>query len=127
MTTTYEYTNVLTIVECAQCHMDFGVQRHFERDRRNDHGSFYCPSGHSNYFPHESEAEKLKRRAAWYAQQLASREEDLRAAKVAHAATKGQLTKTRKRAEKGVCLHCNRSFANVQRHVEHMHPEKVPA
>jgi len=38
------------------------------------------------------------------------------------SATKGQLTKARKRADRGVCQHCHRSFVDVARHVATKHP-----
>lgn len=41
----------------------------------------------------------------------------------AHAATKGQLTKTKKRIANGVCPCCNRSFANLERHMAGQHPD----
>lgn len=55
--------------------------------------------------------------------QLANREEDLRAAKAAHAVTKGKLTKTRNRIAKGVCPCCNRSFVNLGKHMAGQHPD----
>lgn len=41
------------------------------------------------------------------------------------ATQKGQLTKLRNRIANGVCPWCQRSFANVARHVEHQHPDQV--
>lgn len=43
--------------------------------------------------------------------------------RLSHSATRGQLTKARKRADAGVCQHCHRTFANVARHVAGHHPE----
>ena len=44
----------------------------------------------------------------------------------AHSATKGQLTRARKRAANGVCPCCHRSFENVARHVAKQHPDFKP-
>lgn len=43
MTITQTYTATLDIVECPNCHMNFGITPEFEAARRNDHTSFYCP------------------------------------------------------------------------------------
>ena len=40
--------------------MYFGITLRFEKDRTNDHGDFYCPSGHVNVYYDKSEAERLK-------------------------------------------------------------------
>ena len=37
--------------------------------------------------------------------------------------TKGHLTRSRKRACRGLCPFCKRHFVNVQRHVETKHPD----
>lgn len=49
--------------------------------------------------------------------------DQLEAERRAHAATKGQLTKTRKRVAGGVCPCCNRSFVNLGRHMAGQHPD----
>ena len=119
-----DQTIALYIMDCASCGCVFAINTDYEARRRRDGRNFYCPNGHVNAWT-EDEADRQAKRAALLAQQLASRDEDLRAARVAHAATKGQLTKVRKRAERGVCLHCQRSFVNVARHVADCHPEQV--
>jgi hypothetical protein len=39
-----------------------------------------------------------------------------------HAATKGHLTRTKKRAASGVCPCCRRSFKQLRRHMQNKHP-----
>lgn len=131
-TYTLNVHQTLFVLDCCQCGMTFGMSTDFERRRREDHDWWYCPKGHQQHFAGPSDTEKAKRRATELERRLASREEDLLAERMRrneerrrHAATKGQLTKARKRADAGVCQHCNRTFANVARHVEHMHPEAV--
>lgn len=128
-------TDSVTLVteECCNCGVLFAVTTTFQRYCMNDHDKwFYCPNGHHIHFLGKTREQKAKDRAAELERRLASREEDLRAERMRrdeerrrHAATKGQLTKARKRADAGVCQHCNRTFANVGRHVAHMHPEAV--
>ncbi len=57
------FTGYLHVLQCARCNMYFGITLRFEKDRANDHGDFYCPSGHVNVYYSKSEAEKLKAEA----------------------------------------------------------------
>lgn len=126
---------VLVTEECCNCGVLFAVTESFQQQcLDNPEKWFYCPNGHQQHYTGKTDAQKAKERAAELERRLASREEDLRAERMQreaerrrHAATKGQLTKARKRADAGVCQHCNRTFANVSRHVAHMHPEAVQA
>lgn len=61
MTHLIEYTVKLEMhaVECAECGISFGIPKDFEERRRKDHATFYCPSGHSNYYGQKSEAFRL--------------------------------------------------------------------
>lgn len=83
----------------------------------------YCPLGHSWVPSGRSDLDLLKtqlRRAEARETALNAR---LDQEKASHAATKGQLTKARKRVAKGVCPCCNRSFVNVARHMASQHPD----
>lgn len=132
---TMTYTGKLSIIECANCHMNFGVMPFFERQRRDDHQTFYCPSGHHNYYDGQSEAERLKaerdtairqRDAARVSRDAARDQAD--AAERRRRAAKGQLTKTKKRIAAGVCPCCNRTFQDLARHMAGQHPGyAVPA
>lgn len=133
-------TGTLNIVEtyhvhcCAQCGVSYALTAAFEARRRNDHKTFYCPNGHDQYYPQKNEAEKERERAERLQRQVEAREADIRFEqrrlaneRRAHAATKGQLTKTKKRVGKGVCPCCNRHFVNVERHMTHQHPDYAEA
>lgn len=130
MTTTYEYTGTLEIVECANCHQDFGVQPRIVKERRRDHGTFYCPLGHHNYYPQKSDVERLRERVA-DAEATATRqiaradqaEAEAKLQKRIAAANKGTVTKMRKRIGRGVCPCCNRQFENLARHMASKHPD----
>lgn len=50
----------MKVIQCANCHMPFAVPSRFEEDRRNDHESFFCPKGHSQFFPGKSDEERLR-------------------------------------------------------------------
>ncbi|SKU47360.1 Uncharacterised protein [Mycobacteroides abscessus subsp. abscessus] len=129
MSATFTAVDTYTVIHCVRegCGVPYALNDEFIRQRRKDHKSWHCPNGHSQYYPQKNETEEAKARAAMLERQLANRDEDLRAAKAAHAVTKGKLTKTRNRIAKGVCPCCNRSFANLQRHMAGQHPDYTDA
>jgi hypothetical protein len=102
----------------------FGINDDYEARRRVDARHFYCPNGHNMGWD-ETEEDRQRARAERLERQLANAQEGERSYRASLIATKGALTKARKRADKGVCQHCNRHFANVERHVAHMHPDAV--
>jgi hypothetical protein len=120
------------IIECATCNIDFGIGDDFMRRRREDHGTFYCPNGHQNIYNGDNEAERLRKEVERHktreqeAFDYATRERQRRlVVERQKAAAKGQLTKLKKRVAAGVCPCCNRTFANLGRHMTGQHPEYV--
>lgn len=127
---TIAVTQTYTVIHCGECGVPFALNDEFIRERRNDHKTWYCPNGHSRYYPEKNETEQAKAQVARLQRQLANRDEDLRAERAAHkvterrrAAAKGQLTKTKKRVANGVCPCCNRTFADLARHMAGKHPD----
>jgi hypothetical protein len=120
------YSGALVAEGCTKCGILFAFPEEFKANLLKSKANFYCPNGHSMVFG-TSEADRLRdqlkrERAA------VTRTQDLyNAEKRSHAATKGQLTKTKKRASAGVCLHCQRTFQNVVRHMATQHAEAVSA
>jgi hypothetical protein len=49
-------------VGCAECGIEFCVPEGHHRRLRRTHETFYCPSGHSNYYPAETDDEKRIKR-----------------------------------------------------------------
>lgn len=112
-----------TVVDCFKCGTPFGITEQFERDRRHDHGSFYCPNGHSQAYLGKSEAEKLRDRLAASEARAKSWMDQADAAERSLRAQKGEATKLRKRLAAGVCPCCKRSFQNLHRHMAGQHPD----
>ena len=117
-------------ITCANCGMVFAFDGDLIDRRRRDHQNFYCPSGHDNFFPGESDVEKLQRelkeaqleiKRAEYRVQSAQLER--KEAQQQLSATRGQMTKLKKRIANGVCPCCHRSFANLHDHMTTKHPE----
>jgi protein-arginine kinase activator protein McsA len=117
-------------MQCGECGVTFAMTQTFRSERMSDHQTWYCPNGHARHWAGESEAEKLrkalelKERALNYARE---REESLRASNdtLRHQlhGTKGALTKVKKRIQNGCCPSCNRTFADLARHMQSKHPE----
>lgn len=131
----YALTVELTLetITCGGCGSTFGVDSVRYARYRERGEAVRCPNPKcpwDSMVPKESEANRLKKQllaeaaradraneARRWAEEAAERE------KRRHAATKGKLTKERKRVGKGVCPCCNRSFDNLRRHMETKHPE----
>ena len=131
MTRTIEYTAELVVITCW-CGMDHAVPaalRDFQLRQHRDGErvtSIYCPLGHQHAPAGEGEAVKLRKRLESTQASLTHTRDQLQAERSSHAATKGQLTKSRKRAAAGVCPCCNRSFVDVRRHMRSKHPDELP-
>lgn len=117
------HTSVLTVIECGECGITFGMTEEFIKQRRADHHSFYCPNGHSRYYPQKSEAEKLRDRLRSAEAQLTHTQDQLQMTEYQRRAQKGQNTRLKNRIAAGVCPCCNRSFQDLRRHMAGQHPD----
>ena len=111
---------------CADCGITFAVPDTWDKARRNDGKGFYCPNGHSLFYGKttlEKQLEAAKRHRDNLSAALTASQDQVVAERKAHATTKGKLTKTRKRVGNGVCPCCNRSFADLGRHMAGQHPD----
>lgn len=129
---TQTYTGTLTVIECCNCHADFGMTQEMYQARRRDHDWFYCPVGHVQHFKGKSDveaqrerAEKAEQRAAWANSRAERIQGEREAAERQARAYKGHVTRLRNRIAAGVCpvQSCRRNFANVKAHVESQHPD----
>jgi hypothetical protein len=51
----------MKVLTCCSCGIAGDGAVRWIKERENDHKSFYCPNGHKQYFPHESDEECLRR------------------------------------------------------------------
>ena len=112
------------VVEVCWCGTPHAISRELAEHARTTGATVYCPLGH-RWVVKESDAAKQRKRADAAEARAASLVAQIDQEKAAHAATKGQLTKTRKRVAKGVCPCCNRHFVNVELHMRSQHPDEV--
>lgn len=117
------FTTYLNLHHCCACGTAFGLDSGHERALRESKEEFYCPRGHTQYFSGETTEAKAQRL------QLALQREQ-EAKRMALADAQGERLRREKaeakvrRARKGVCVDCNRTFVNVQRHRASKHPHK---
>lgn len=117
---------------CCECKTPFMMsdEVHAVALNRREKFQFYCPNGHNqHYVTGESETDKLRRERDRLKQDAARLSEEAHAAEMARqaaerraSAARGQVTKLKRRAANGICPCCNRSFANLQRHMASQHP-----
>lgn len=102
----------LTTCTCVACGIVFAMPSDFKSELRQNHKTFYCPSGHSQWFSYETEAETLQKELRRKEQELADKViENL------------NLQKEYLRLKKGTCPCCKRTFQNLKSHIRNQHPE----
>jgi hypothetical protein len=123
-TFTEKVTSTFEILNCSRCDIPWAMTDTYVDHRRDDGKTFYCPNGHGQVFKHTLREKNEQLQEQLDAARQLAREERAAAEREQrrHAATKGQLTKARKRAAGGVCPCCNRSFVDMARHMATKHP-----
>ncbi len=124
--TVREYAGRLTVVRCW-CGIQHAIPEslHNEQIRKKDIGgelSVYCPVGHTYIAAGETEADKLRKQLTAKQARLERIQADRDRQKNKLTATKGVVTRLKKRVGNGVCPCCNRHFANLYRHMNGQHP-----
>lgn len=120
-TLTYQRALVLEIVECCNCHIEYGIPAGMNARaiRERARVSIYCPNGHQwHYTGQDLEAQLRSARA-----RITAAEDQAAAAERRAAAARGQVTKLRRRAANGVCPCCHRTFSQLKRHMQAKHPD----
>lgn len=122
-------TTLQMVETSCWCGLPVTVPKNLYNEAQRNGKEIFCPVGHEFVFSN-TEVERLKKEVTQLtdARDRALRQRDdaqreTRAEAKAHSATKGQLTRVKNRADRGVCQHCHRSFANVERHVRKMHTQ----
>jgi hypothetical protein len=115
--TTLAYTGRLHVTTCW-CGLPHAIPESLYAQAENHGRSIYCPLGHQ-WIVKDTFEQKLRRE-----QQRHEATRDLLAQEErSHAATRGHLTRTKKRVGAGVCPCCHRTFRQLARHMEAKHPD----
>lgn len=104
-------------MSCITCGCVIGLEDGYYDERLKDHRNFHCPNGHTQYFAAESEEERAKRLLK---EEQARHQRTLERANQIEA-EKAKLERKLKRVDSGVCPKCNRTFANLARHMTCKH------
>lgn len=112
-------------ISCGECGIVFGVPDDWYLNRTRKHTGWYCPNGHCRAFKSESDIDKAQRLAN-EAQAQANQEQHLRlVAERARNKAIAEKKRLEKRVAHGVCLCCNRTFINLQRHMKTKHAQEM--
>jgi hypothetical protein len=120
---TLQATTDLEATDCCVCGVVFALPGRLLSKRRTDGGDFYCPNGHVLVYK-KPEVDRLREQLAASRSVAAAERERREAAERSVSAAKGQVTKLKRRVSNGVCPCCNRTFANVARHMATKHPDE---
>lgn len=128
---TFATSTELTTVDCGKCGGTYAIQERYRQNKYETGGSWTCPYCKTGWgYSGNSENEKLKR-------QLEAERDAVVRERQKHDQTKAELreTESRRRAEKaaktriknrvahGVCPCCNRTFKDLQAHMQTKHPD----
>lgn len=120
---TYEKTITMVTEICCNCGMAFGMPSDLREQLMNDPAkSFYCPNGHGQHYS-KSKERRLREEAE---QKLKQRENELANAAMEKIQLEAEIRKRDrklKRVHQGTCPCCNRSFANLKRHMATKHAD----
>ena len=118
------------VVNCANCGLLFAMPTRLREEYQNNHKTFYCPKGHSNYYPQKSDKEILeeeleqeKHNAEYYRIKSKDNYERYEAEKRSKAAHKAHYTMLKKKVKKGQCPCCEKTFPDVAEHIKSVHPD----
>ena len=114
------YTETLVVTHCW-CGIGLAVPENlYSHAQQTDRNHIYCPLGHTFVFrdnyEKKLEAEQRRHRAT---------KDLLHAEERSHIATRGHLTRTKKRVAAGVCPCCHRTFQQLARHMKNKHPDYI--
>lgn len=115
----------LRLVSCGTCGVEHAIPQARWRAAYRESGYWHCPNGHQWGYA-ESEADRLRRQRDSLQQQIARVDDEKRELERRAEAAERKAARVTKRAHAGVCQCCNRSFANVARHMKAKHPNVVP-
>lgn len=97
--------------------------------QRENAGYHYCHAGHQwgwDKGQRQKQMDDLRRERDRLTQNAAHLEDEIRERDRLIAVARQETERVRKRAHSGVCPCCQRSFANVLRHMKSKHPNVTP-
>jgi len=112
-----------TVRQCSECGITYCLPQNFSRARSEDHKSWYCPNGHSQYIPALSDAEKLRKQLDDEKRRHSQTQMELMAAEQKVTSVQKEKSRLQKRVKNGACPCCHRQFTQLSRHMKSKHPD----
>lgn len=106
------------VLHCSSCAFPMHLPSTYVSARRRDHATFWCVNGHTQWFPHETDAERLGKKLQ------AAEAETERVRTIAMDRGK-DIERMKLRTANGVCPCCNRTFKGLAAHMKRKHPDVV--
>lgn len=121
---TITYTGRLVTTTCW-CGIHLAIPEDLYALANRKEKTLYCPLGHRFIFSRrmEHELEEARKDARRAREREAAVRDLLTHEEHSHRATRGHLTRQKKRVAAGVCPCCNRSFKDLARHMAGQHPD----
>lgn len=117
------------VTQCGTCAVWHTVPEIIYKNHRSEGGFHSCPNGHQRGWDKGTDAierENTRRERDRLKQEAARLAEEIAAEKARADAAEKKYLQARRRSAAGVCPCCNRTFANMQRHMKAKHPNVVP-
>jgi hypothetical protein len=121
------------VIECITCGVMFGMSPTLQQQKRKSKDWFYCPNGHPQAYtksPEDAEIERLKKELAdkdvrlnWARSDAEHAKKNAQEVQRKLIATKGVLTRTRRRVGTGMCPCCGLGFTDLHQHMKERHPD----
>lgn len=124
----------LTVVDCPTCGITYAIPASLKSSAlkyRADTANGWwlcCPLGHTWGYMGETDVERAERLQMQAERREQATRDLLEHEQRSHAATKGHLTRGKKRAAAAMCPvpGCHRHFVNMERHLSTKHPNFTP-
>ena len=114
---------LVSMGECINCGVPIVAPSNFYEQRHSNHSlNFYCVNGHSQHYIGDTDAQKLQKLLDAEKSRHDTTKRWLENEQNSHRATRGTVTKLKKRVAAGVCPGCHRSFQDLKRHMKTKHP-----
>lgn len=123
-------TETYHVISCYHCGLYFGIPNQlYKRVVTDAEGSIYCPACKGGFGWRESDDAKkikaLEKKLQWEAEESAKQNKRAINAESSLRATKGVVTKLKRRGAAGTCPCCKRTFKQLTAHMKKKHPEFV--
>jgi septal ring factor EnvC (AmiA/AmiB activator) len=116
---------------CSSCGILYFFPEKWCDKAADEKTSWQCPNGHGQKF-RTSEKEELRQERDRLKQRVAEKDDEIAEQRRMReeterslVATKGHVTRVKKRAAAGTCPCCQRTFSNMAEHMKRQHPKFV--